>query len=348
MCLVRETTRGLEILDGHLRADLDRDAPVPVAVLDLTDQEAETVLATLDPLAGMAVPEEEALEALLATAMIPDEALLRHVASYMGSRLRPGHTDPDRIPARPRRPSVRSGQLFALGRHRLLCGDATSPADVARLMGGERAAALWTDPPFGVSYVGKTADALTLQGDDRAGLGELLSRSFACIDEVLRPGARLYVVHPGGALSAVFINAFLHQGWRLHQKLVWVKDRMVLGHTDYHSRHEDILYGYTKAPGRWGRGHRGWYGGNDQDSVLEVPRPAANRDHPTAKPVELVVTCLANSSGPGTPSSIRSRGPARPSSPASSSTGGDSPWTSTPSTARWPSAGGRPSPKSGR
>src|SRR5438132_11791546 len=74
---------------------------------------------------------------------------------------------------------------------------------------------------------------------------------------------------------------------------------MVLGHADYHYRHEPILYGYKPGPGRWGRGHQGWHGGNDQDSVWEVPRPAASRDHPTAKPVELVTRCLRNSSGRG-------------------------------------------------
>jgi DNA modification methylase len=74
---------------------------------------------------------------------------------------------------------------------------------------------------------------------------------------------------------------------------------MVLGHGDYHYRHEPILYGYAPGRGRWGRGARGWYGGNGQDSVLEVPRPSASREHPTAKPVELIRRCLENSSRRG-------------------------------------------------
>jgi site-specific DNA-methyltransferase (adenine-specific) len=158
---------------------------------------------------------------------------------------------------------------------------------------------LWTDPPYGVGYVGKTRDGLSLANDDPGGVEGLLGRSFAAIDGVLRPGAPLYVTHPAGPHAVTFGERFLGAGWRLHQTLVWVKDRMVLGHADYHYRHEPILYGYKPGPGRWGRGHRGWHGGNDQDSVMEVPRPAASREHPTAKPVELIARCLRNSSLPG-------------------------------------------------
>jgi len=97
-----------------------------------------------------------------------------------------------------------------------------------------------------------------------------------------------------------FAQAFCSAGWNLHQDLVWVKDSMVLGHADYHFRHEGIFYGYKPGEGRHGRGHRGWWGGNDQTTVFEVPRPKASRDHPTAKPVELIDRHLRNSSLPGT------------------------------------------------
>ena len=97
---------------------------------------------------------------------------------------------------------------------------------------------------------------------------------------------------------------------------------MVFGHGDYHYRHEPIAYGYVLGPGRWGRGARGWYGGNGQDSVIEVPRPVASTDHPTMKPVELIRRCLANSTrerdavldpfcGSEHPDRVRADGPAR-------------------------------------
>lgn len=141
--------------------------------------------------------------------------------------------------------------------------------------------------------------ALTIAGDASPGLAALLGSSFANAGRFLSPGAALYVAHPAGALQGTFLDAFFTQGWRLRQTLVWMKDRAVLGHADYHYRHEPIFYGYAPGAGRRGRGHAGWYGGNDQDSVLEVARPAASRDHPTMKPVELVARCLQNSSRKG-------------------------------------------------
>ena len=189
--------------------------------------------------------------------------------------------------------------MWALGEHRLGCSDARDPDAWSRLIGRERAQVLWTDPPYGVDYVGKTPKALRVAGDASQGLAQLLQEVFARAGERLAPGARLYVCHPTGPGAQTFHAAFTGAGWRHHQSLVWVKDRMVLGHADYHHRHEGILYGYVPAPGRWGRGARGWYGGNAQDSVLQVDRPAASREHPTAKPVELITRCLSNSSKPG-------------------------------------------------
>jgi len=96
------------------------------------------------------------------------------------------------------------------------------------------------------------------------------------------------------------VDAFVGQGWRLHQPLVWVKSKLVPGHSDYHYRHEPILFGYKPGyEGRRGRGSRGWYGGNDASSVFEVPTPTSNDEHPTAKPVELVAAMLRNSSRTG-------------------------------------------------
>jgi primosomal protein N' len=107
------------------------------------------------------------------------------------------------------------------------------------------------------------------------------------------------IAHPAGLPAVPFVNAVLQTGWLVRQNLVWVKDSMVLGHSDYHYRHEAILYGYKPATGRLGRGGRGWYGGEDQTSVFEIARPKASRDHPTMKPVELIERALENSSKAG-------------------------------------------------
>src|SRR5439155_10714389 len=131
----------------------------------------------------------------------------------------------------------------------------------------EKARLLWTDPPYGVAYVGKTRAALRIRNDEEGGLEALLAEAFAAIGAVLAPGAAIYIAHPAGPGQAVFLNAFLARGWVLRQGLVWVKDSMVLGHADYHYRHEPILYGHAPGTGRWGRGAAGWYGGHAEASV---------------------------------------------------------------------------------
>jgi DNA modification methylase len=151
-------------------------------------------------------------------------------------------------------------------------------------------------PPYGVSYEGKTKARLRIQGDGADGLRRLLDASLAAADAVLTPGSPLYVCAPGGSLALVFGVAFAGAGWELRQTLVWVKDSMVLGHSDYHYRHEQILYGYKPGEARLGRGGPGWHGDDSQTTVFEFDRPRASREHPTMKPPQLVEACLRNSS----------------------------------------------------
>ncbi|CAN5360374.1 hypothetical protein BH20ACT24_BH20ACT24_21770 [soil metagenome] len=297
--IAREQDGRLVLIDGHLRRSLDPEQILPVLVLDVDEAEAEMLLATLDPLAGLAGANPGALRDLLSRVTSSSEEVrqlfadLLRMAGSVG-----GGADPEEIPPVPQEPRTRPGDLWELGEHRLLCGDATSATDVARVMDGEKAQLLLTDPPYGVAYVGKTRAALRIRNDEEAGIQALLSRAFAAVGAVLSPGAAIYVFHPAGPGQAVFLDAFLAQGWVLRQGLVWVKDSLVLGHADYHHRHEPLLYGHVPAKGRWGRGSAGWYGGHSEASVIEVPRPKASPEHPTAKPVELLRRLMANSSAP--------------------------------------------------
>lgn len=202
----------------------------------------------------------------------------------------------DEAPEPPANPVSREGDLWRLGRHQLVVGDSREPAQVARL--GE-ASCMWTDPPYGVEYVGKTKDALTIDNDTPAQIPDLLARAFASADSVLAPSSAVYVAAPAGPLEAMFLQAFIAAGWQLRQVLVWVKDSIVLGHSDYHYAHEPMVYGYTAGKGRRGRGHSGWFGDDKQSSVFQIPRPARNAEHPTMKPVELVARCIANSTKVG-------------------------------------------------
>lgn len=290
------------VVDGHARVEeaLSRHEPaVPVLYVDLSEDEELLVLATLDPLAAMAAQDDAKLDALLAELTVGDpglQALLDSLATVAPQ----GLTDPDDVPEPPAEPWVRAGDLFALGNHRLLCGDATSAVDVARLLDGGMADLMWTDPPYGVDYVGKTSDRLTIENDGAGGSDVVTVGAFRVAP--LAPSARFYVAVPAGPRHTAFHDAVQAVGWRLHQELVWAKGSIVLGHSDYHYAHEPILYGYVPGEGRPGRGkHEGtrWYGDHSQSSVLEYPKPAANRSHPTQKPVGLVEQCLRNSSGPG-------------------------------------------------
>lgn len=202
----------------------------------------------------------------------------------------------------PEEPLTCSGEVIILGDgHRLLCGDATILRDVRRLRASERAAAMWTDPPYGVRYVGKTPAALKLRGDCPDSAPALLADALVvAAAEALVGGAPYYIAHPAGALAVDFGLALRAAGWRIRQTLMWGKDRFVLGHSDYHYRHEPIYYGYSPGgEGRRGRGATGWHGGDDQDTVFEVKRPAASHEHPTMKPVTLIERQLLNSTGPG-------------------------------------------------
>ena len=205
----------------------------------------------------------------------------------------------DEVPPLPQSPVTRPGDVLELGEHRLVCGDACDPGVYARLLAGEQANLFWTDPPFGVEYVGKTRARLRIANDEASELRRLLGEGFACADAALAPGSALYVCHPAGRQCPLFLEAFLAQGWLLRQGLVWVKDQMVLGHADYHYKHEPLLYGFRPGPGRLGRGGDGWQGDSKQVSVLELPRPRASRLHPTSKPPELIAICLRNSSRRG-------------------------------------------------
>lgn len=216
-----------------------------------------------------------------------------------GTELPPALNDPDDVPDVPAEPASKLGDLWHLGPHRLLVGDATDIAAVEEMLNGDRCDCMWTDPPYGVDYIGKTADALTIRNDGAQNLPELLAGAFAVATVALKPGTPVYIAHPPGALSLAFRLAFDNAGWSFRQGLVWVKNAMVLGRSDYHYKHEPIIYGFTDGgEGRRGRGGDAWYGDNAQTSVFEVAKPPRNQDHPTMKPVELVAMALRNSCPP--------------------------------------------------
>lgn len=198
--------------------------------------------------------------------------------------------DPDDTPEVDERgePDSQLGEVYELGPHRLMCGDSTNEDDWQALLGGEVGDAVMTDPPYGVNYVGKTKDALPVENDDPEGLPELLNGALSIMLERCKAGGAWYVAAPPGPLSLVFEN-WLHGHDILRQCIIWVKDSMVLGHSDYHYKHEPIYYGWKP-----GAPHRA-PPDRTQVSVWEVPRPKRSAEHPTMKPVELYERMMNNS-----------------------------------------------------
>jgi len=191
-------------------------------------------------------------------------------------------------------PVAKPGDLYMLGDHRLLCGSATVQTDVDRLMDGELADLIWTDPPYNVSYEGKTKDKLRIDNDSMGTdvFRLFLYDSFVSMIAAAKPGASIYVAH-ADLEGYNFRGSFIDAGWYFAQCLVWVKQAMVLGRSDFQWRHEPILYGWKP-----GAAHS-WYSDRKQTTVLEFDRPSRSTDHPTMKPVELIRYCLENSSNRG-------------------------------------------------
>jgi site-specific DNA-methyltransferase (adenine-specific) len=288
-------------VDGHLRVALalrGHQPTVPVVYVDLSDQEERKVLAALDAITGLAGTDDTLLRDLLVEINAKDAELKAFFDSLLPTSTKEGGllegADADAAPPVPSEPITKLGDRYVLGSHRLVCGDSTNSNVWEQLLQGDRADAVWTDPPYGVSYVGKTKDSLTIENDDLDGDGllDLLRSVFALALTHTRGGAPWYVAAPAGPLMHAF-NSTLLEVDVLRQCLAWVKDQFVLGRSDYHYKHEPIFYGWSP-----GKAHT-WLGGRTMTSVLEFERPRRNADHPTMKPVALIAHCLSNSTEPG-------------------------------------------------
>ena len=203
-------------------------------------------------------------------------------------------------PPLPKDPTTKPGDVWTLGKHRLVCGDARDQGCYHALGlsspkgGSGRVDLVWTDPPYGVNYEGKTEDALTIQNDGFTGdrLEGLLRATLTPTLRVCRDGAVWYVAAPAGPNFLPFAQVLDGLGvWR--QTLVWLKQTLVLGRSDYHYRHEAVFYGWKPGAAHSPPPDR------KQDSVLAFDRPTASREHPTMKPLALVEYCLRMSSKPG-------------------------------------------------
>lgn len=223
-------------------------------------------------------------------------------------------------------PDSQAGEVYSLGKHRLVCGDCTKSDIMSKLMGDKVADMLLTDPPYGVDYHGKTKEHLTIDNDKIDSQDEL--REFLCdflsaADPFIKGGGVYYIFSAPGDNMRAFMEAIMSR-YRIRSTLIWVKNAMVMGWGDYMYRHEPIFYG-------WKDGSHYWCGSRSQDTILDkeidydamskadavamlkdildnnalptttlkFARPAASREHPTMKPIALLAYLIKNSSRPG-------------------------------------------------
>lgn len=188
-------------------------------------------------------------------------------------------------------PITKLGDIYQLGKHRLMCGDSTDKNAIEKLLEdkfGEVDLVL-TDPPYNVAYKGKTKDELQIENDSMSQeqFELFLSNSFAIISEILKNGGIFYVWHASRS-QREFENALNSANLEIRQQLIWVKNSMVLGRQDYQWRHEPCFYG-------WKEGNHKWYADRKQTTVLEFDRPVSNKEHPTMKPISLMAYQIKNS-----------------------------------------------------
>jgi DNA modification methylase len=186
------------------------------------------------------------------------------------------------------------GDLFEIGEHRLLCGDSTQTDTFEKLMQGEMADMVVTDPPYNVAYKGKTKDALTIDNDSMSNdnFYKFLYDFYSALTTAVKKGGAIYVWHAPSEIIN-FGKAMVDAGWLLKQQLIWVKNSMVMGRQDYQWKHEPCLYGWLEG------GSHKWYSDRKQTTIIEFDRPNRNAEHPTMKPIGLFAYQIENSSKPG-------------------------------------------------
>ena len=208
-----------------------------------------------------------------------------------------GQTEDDAVPEMPEEPVSKPGDVWRLGPHRLVCGDATAAEAYAQLFpDGERADMVFTDPPYNVNYANSAKDKL--RGKHRPILNDALGAGF---HDFLYDALSLLVAHTRGAIYVAMSSselgtlqaAFRSAGGHWSTFIIWAKNTFTLGRADYQRQYEPILYGWPEGAERY------WCGDRDQGDVWQIKKPQKNDLHPTMKPVELVERAIRNSSRPG-------------------------------------------------
>ena len=325
--LGRQTGRPLEVLAGNHTLAAARQlgwTQITATTIDVTDQQAARIVAADNRTADLGDYDNDQLAALLAD--LDDLSGTGYTDDDL-DQLIEDNTDPDALTdvddapePDPDPPTTKPGDIWHLGPHRLICGDATDPATLTRLTAGQKVDAWITDPPYNVDYTGGTPAALRIKNDKfntEAAFAQFIADLAAAALPVTKPGAAFYTFH-ASTFQAPVHTGLAAAGIHISSHLVWVKNTFALSRSDYHWRHEGCIYGWNPA------GPHTWYGDRTIDTllrddtpdlqkmtkaqlvalleeaitastVLYADKPSANREHPTMKPVALLTPLLENS-----------------------------------------------------
>ena len=194
----------------------------------------------------------------------------------------------------PEEPKSKLGQIYQLGRHRLMCGDSTKTEDVKKLVGGVQCDLLLTDPPYNVGYEGKQKSKMTIKNDRQEDdeFYKFLFNAFSAAKDNLKQGSSFYIWYASSE-AANFNNAANKAGLSVREELIWEKNNLVMGRQDYQWKHEPCLYGWVEG------GSHSWYSDRKQTTILNFDKPQRSDLHPTMKPVALFDYQIKNSTKSG-------------------------------------------------
>ena len=203
-----------------------------------------------------------------------------------------GLVDEDEAPPVPKEPITKPGDIWVMGKHRLMCGDSCSTNDMEKLCQGQLVDMWLTDPPYNVAYEGGTG--LTIKNDDMGDeqFRQFLRDAYVTADIVMKPGAVFYIWY-ADVETYNFTGAVKDAGWKMSQILIWKKSSLIMGRKDYHFIHEPCLYGWKE-----GAAHL-WASDRKQTTIFEFDKPKKNGEHPTMKPVALFEYQMLNNTKGG-------------------------------------------------
>jgi DNA modification methylase len=286
------------IIAGHARLMAAKKlgtTEVPVIVLaHLSDAQRRALVIADNQLALNAGWDEESLRAELTALQLEDFDVSlvgfedEELARLLAAEDADGFADEDAVPEPPDNPVTVLGDVWSCGKHRVLCGDATNMDAIEKILGGGLADMAFCDPPYSVSYTGKTARKLTIQNDD-LGVGFYDFLREACANVLAVTKGAIYICMSSSELHTLY-RAFTDAGGHWSTFVIWAKHHFTLGRSDYQRQYEPILYGWRNGTEHF------WCGARDQGDVWFINRPVANLEHPTMKPVELVDRAIRNSS----------------------------------------------------